>query len=169
MLLLLIQTLPTYLNNTKTCTIIQTSFSLIFLLTFQLIMFGHLNGEGNGNPLQYSCLENPRDRGAQWAAVCGVAQSRTRLKRLSSSSSSRRLNTIAFHIFHFVIICQGGSLELSILMRSSVPSEEGIIQGVGTTGNHFNNTYHTSFLHRCVLFGLTFLFDRQRRKKICQR
>ena len=34
-------------------------------------------GEGNGNPLQYSCLENPRDRGAWWAAVYGVAQSRT--------------------------------------------------------------------------------------------
>ena len=44
-------------------------------------------GEGNGNPLQCSCLENPRDGGAWWAAVCGVAQSRTRLKRLSSSSS----------------------------------------------------------------------------------
>ena len=44
-------------------------------------------GEGNGNPLQCSCLENPRDRGAWWAAVYGVAQSRTRLKRLSSSSS----------------------------------------------------------------------------------
>jgi len=45
-------------------------------------------GEGNGNPLQCSCLENPRDRGAWWAADYGVAQSRTRLKRLSSSSSS---------------------------------------------------------------------------------
>ena len=44
-------------------------------------------GEGNGNPLQYSCLENPRDRGAWWAAVYGVTQSWTRLKRLSSSSS----------------------------------------------------------------------------------
>ena len=44
-------------------------------------------GEGNGNPLQYSCLENPRDSGAYWAAVCGVAQSWTRLMRLSSSSS----------------------------------------------------------------------------------
>ena len=44
-------------------------------------------GEGNGNPLQCSCLENPRDRGAWWAAVYGVAQSRTRLKRRSSSSS----------------------------------------------------------------------------------
>ena len=37
-------------------------------------------GEGNGNPLQYSCLENPRDGGAWWAAIYGVAQSRTRLK-----------------------------------------------------------------------------------------
>ena len=44
-------------------------------------------GEGNGNPLQCSCLENPRDREAWWAAVYGVPQSRTRLKRLSSSSS----------------------------------------------------------------------------------
>ena len=45
-------------------------------------------GEGNGNPLQCSCLENPRDEGAWWAAVYGVAQSQTRLKWLSSSSSS---------------------------------------------------------------------------------
>ena len=44
-------------------------------------------GEGNGNPLQCSCLENPRDRGAWWAAVYGVAQSRKRLKQLSSNSS----------------------------------------------------------------------------------
>ena len=41
-------------------------------------------GEGKGNPLQCSCLENPRDGGAWWAVVSGVAQSRTRLKRLSS-------------------------------------------------------------------------------------
>ena len=45
--------------------------------------------EGNGNSLQCSCLENPRDGGAWWAAVSGVTQSRTRLKRLSSSSSTR--------------------------------------------------------------------------------
>ena len=44
-------------------------------------------GEGNGSPLRCSCLENPRDGGACWAAVYGVAQSQTRLKRLSSSSS----------------------------------------------------------------------------------
>ena len=47
-------------------------------------------GEGNGNPLQCSCLENPRDGGAWWATIYGVSQSRTRLKRLSSSSSSSR-------------------------------------------------------------------------------
>ena len=47
-------------------------------------------GEGNGNPLQCSCLENPRDGGAWWAAVYGVAQSRKRLKPFSSSSSSSR-------------------------------------------------------------------------------
>ena len=41
------------------------------------------DGEGNGNPLQYSCLENPVDRGAWWAAVRGVTQTRTQLKRLS--------------------------------------------------------------------------------------
>ena len=45
------------------------------------------NGEGNGNPFQCSCLENLRGGRAQWAAVYGVAQSRTGLKRLSSSSS----------------------------------------------------------------------------------
>ena len=42
-------------------------------------------GEGNGNPLQCSCLENPRDGGAWWAAIYGVPQSWTRLKQLSSS------------------------------------------------------------------------------------
>ena len=45
-------------------------------------------GGGNGNPLQCFCLENPRDGGAWWASIYGVAQSRTRLKQLSSSSSS---------------------------------------------------------------------------------
>ena len=47
-------------------------------------------GEGNGNPLQYSCLKNPMDGGVGQAEVHGVGQSRTRLKRLSSSSSSSR-------------------------------------------------------------------------------
>ena len=46
----------------------------------------------NGNPLQCSCVENPRDARAWWAAVCGVAQSWTRLKRLSSSSCSKQMH-----------------------------------------------------------------------------
>ena len=52
-------------------------------------------GEENGNPPQCSCLENPRDGGAWWAAIYGVAQSRTRLKRLSSSSSSILMTQLA--------------------------------------------------------------------------
>ena len=52
--------------------------------------FSLSHSEGNGNPLQCSCLENPRNGRAWWAAVSGVAQSWTRLKRLSSSSSSRQ-------------------------------------------------------------------------------
>ena len=51
-------------------------------------------GEGNDNPLQCSCLENPRDGGAWWAAVCGITQSRTRMKWLSSSSSSMMWNKL---------------------------------------------------------------------------
>ena len=53
-------------------------------------------GEGNGNPLQCSCLENPRDGGAWWAAAYGVAQSWTRLKWLSSSSSSQMIQIITW-------------------------------------------------------------------------
>ena len=55
-------------------------------------------GEGNGNPLHCSCLENPRDGGAWWAAVSGVAQSRTRLKRLSSSSAGSLLLCVGFSL-----------------------------------------------------------------------
>ena len=60
-----------------------------------LSIFTSCIGEGNGNPLQYCCLENPRDRGAWWAAICGVAQSWTRLKRLSSSRSSTHKSSSA--------------------------------------------------------------------------
>ena len=51
-------------------------------------------GEGNGNPLQCSCLENPRDGGAWWAAVYGVAQSQTRMKRLSSSIHQYKVKSL---------------------------------------------------------------------------
>ena len=57
-------------------------------------------GEGNGNPLQCSCLESPRDGGAWWAAVYGVAQSRTRLKRLSAAAEAAY---VLQHSFHFPV------------------------------------------------------------------
>ena len=63
----------------------------VWVMTERLPFYYSLSciGEGNGNPLQCSCLENPRDGGAWWVAVYGVTQSQTRLKWLSSSSSSR--------------------------------------------------------------------------------
>ena len=68
-------------------------------------------GEGNGNPLQCSCLENPRDGGAWWAAVYGVAQSWTRLKRLSSSKRDLKHNST----LHFSYSTMGLHLESAIL------------------------------------------------------
>ena len=62
---------------------IHLYFQNMFLYIIVAILY---IGEGNGTPLQHSCLENPMDRGAWWAAICGVAQSQTRLKQLSSSS-----------------------------------------------------------------------------------
>ena len=62
--------------------------------------------EGNGTPLQYSCLENPMDGGAWWAAVHGVTKSRTRLKRLgSSSSSSSNSNLVPLHRSLLQTVC----------------------------------------------------------------
>ena len=61
--------------------------------------------EGNVNPFQYSCMENPTDRGAWWAAVHGVAKSRTWLKRLSSSSSNR--GRMRKHNFHCSLKVEG--------------------------------------------------------------
>ena len=61
-------------------------------------------GEGNGNLLQYSCLENPNDRGAWWAAIYGVAQRQTRLKGLSSSSSSSSSSS-RLEVIHYIFIC----------------------------------------------------------------
>ena len=73
----------TELNGAHKTIVIRSSFNkLHFHFSFSCI------GKGNGNPLQYSCLENPRDRGAWWAAIYGVAQSWTWLKWLSSNSSS---------------------------------------------------------------------------------
>ena len=83
-------------------------------------------GEGNGKPLQYSCLENPRDRGAWWAAVYGVAQSWTWLKRLSSSSSSST-EKILFppyrcSNFFFIFLASLPSDKISLLKYILIPT-----------------------------------------------
>ena len=65
-------------------------------------------GEGNGNPLQCSCLENPRDGGAWWAAVYGVAQSRTRLTWLSSSSQYSWVSLVAQLVKNLLAIRETG-------------------------------------------------------------
>ena len=69
-------------------------------------------GEGNGNPLQCSCLENPRDREASWAAVYGVAQSRTRLKQLSSSSNRTGMGKKRVCSVHGCLFLEGSSRQL---------------------------------------------------------
>ena len=76
-------------------------------------------GKGNGNPLQCSCLENPRDWGALWAAIYGVAQNRTRLKWLSSSSSSILL--IWFHYNSFVIFVNIWKAWLTFIYSACFP------------------------------------------------
>ena len=78
------------------------------------------NGEGNGNPLQYSCLENSRDRGAWWAAVLGVTQSQTRLKRLRSSSMSIESVMPSSHL----ILCHPLLLLPSVFSSMKVFSSE---------------------------------------------
>ena len=75
-------------------------------------------GKGNGNPLQCSCLENPRDGGAWWAAVYGVTQSWTWLKRLSSSSSS-----YALFFFFFFLGCFVFQFSHSVVPNSLQPHE----------------------------------------------
>ena len=88
------------------------------------------NGEGNGNPLQCSCLENPRDGRAWWAAVYGVAQS---LKRLSSSSSS----TVAWPFFG-----TGMKTDLSLLeILSNTCSIDYKISTFSNVKNYYLNYY----------------------------
>ena len=86
-------------------------------------------GGGNGSPLQRSCLENPRDGGAWWAAVHGVAQSRTRLRRLSDSSSSFSISPsneysglISFRIDLFDLLAVQGTLKSLLQDHSSKAS-----------------------------------------------
>ena len=80
-------------------------------------------GEGNGNPLQCSCLENPRDGGASWAAVYGVTQSQTRLNRLSSSSSSSKI----IQASHTALFLGQGDPEMWYIQRA--PSSQSALVG----------------------------------------
>ena len=78
-------------------------------------------GGGNGNPLQCSCLENPRDEGAWWAAVYGVTQSRTRLKRLSSSSGSSVCACVYTHLIKYVNFTNMHIYSLTFLGYENLP------------------------------------------------
>ena len=100
-------------------------------------------GEGNGNPLQCSCLENPRDGGAWWAAVYGVAQSRTRLKWLSSSSS-RHITTC--HILICNTISESRIFHVNIQYFQQVIDNENII--------HFqSHSSATTAINQMIIFG----------------
>ena len=94
-----------------------------FTFTFSLSCIG----EGTCTPLQRSCLENPRDGGAWWAAVHGVAKSWTRLKRLGSSSSSRCLSSSEVS-FLFLVRCEFYHLWTSLVaqMVKNLPAVEDI-------------------------------------------
>ena len=91
--------------------------------------------EGSGNPLQCSCLENPRDGAAWWAAVYGVAQSRTQLKWLSSSSSKRRLTSILLRkwdafskgwVFFMLSICKRLIKKIQWILTFNSPHDSSI-------------------------------------------
>ena len=102
-------------------------------------------GEGNGNPWQCSCLENPRDGGAWWAAVYGVAPSRTRLKRLSSSSSSSRVD----HKFkeNFLVVVQS----LSQAQHFETPQSVACQASLSFTISQSLAKWYLCFLIHCLV------------------
>ena len=85
-----------------------------------------MKAKGNGNPLQYSCLENPRDGGAWWAAVYGVAQIRTRLKRLSSNTQKIKPFSVFFHQLRFCHVTFTGIIIIRILFFFFLVAPRGI-------------------------------------------
>ena len=125
-------------------------------------------GEGNGNPLQCSCLDNPRDREAWWAAVYGVAQSRTWLKRLSSSSNMQEGYCHPFHLMHvefsggnknmhFVVVTPPtGCLALSILCKFA--HHPGGLHHPHTSASPACFLVHVPFAALCCSRSLSLLF-----------
>ena len=91
-------------------------------------------GEGNGNSLQCSCLENPRDGGAWWASIYGVTQSQTRLKRLSSSSSRVEM------LSHWTCVCLG-------FLDTSKPHILKCVTIAVTIGTHVRSVWGFQYLH----------------------
>ena len=84
--------------------------------------------EGNGNPLQCSCLENHRDRGAWWAAISEVTQSRTRLKRLSSSTSSKAFDCVDHNKLWKILKEMGIPDHLTCLLRNLYAGQEATVR-----------------------------------------
>ena len=110
-------------------------------------------GEGNGNPLQCSCLETPRDGGASWAAIYGVAQSRTQLKPVSSSSSSS--------ILDWIFICLYSEKNRIPVCQNWVHGHFEIVYN-NLEGPYFSERTkcisHTSLFYEDILFMVIFPF-----------
>ena len=117
-----------------------------------LSLFTFMHGEGNGNALQYSCLENPRDGEAWWAAFYGVAQSRTRLKRLSSSSGSSSPKSLS----EFLLIQQPTPLVLDIIF---------LVEDPRTT---VKNRFSTHCVDQRIIWKNTYCFFYHLKKKVSE-
>ena len=96
-------------------------------------------GEGNGNPLQCSCLENARDGEAWWAAIYGVAQSRTQLKRLSSSSSSSSMILLPFSKLSWFF-----SVGLSLLVCEKAQGPGPLLQSHSSSWSFVDSSVHST-------------------------
>ena len=112
-------------------------------------------GEGNGNPLQCSCLENPRDRGAWWAAVYGVAQSWTQLKWLSSSSRNFLTLVLCLLELLFLALAFSSCPLLLLLLFFFFKKEEKVCGQWGFESFHSPGPYYLQlfyFPRRSLLF-----------------
>ena len=137
-------------------------------------------GEGNGNPLQWSCLENPRDGGAWWAAVYGVAQSRTRLKWLSLHGHRdyhTKWSKSEKDKYNLVLEEEMATHSSTLALRIPWTEEPGGVRSLGSqrvghdwvTHTHTHTHTHTIWYHLYLKNDLnikwTYLQSRNRHKK----